>query len=307
MGGARSWKAWLRGRLPGGAAPVPIDRAASIAVVLLAAVCVVLAGAAGHGSELPWPTAAAGAFVGLVGVALVVSGRGHTGVLTLALGIGALLVWCAYLPRDAFAPAPAAAAEPAGVPLDAVDARIARALSGSGAGAAALAIGSFGPFDAGESDLSCDTEPARASVDALRDGLRRAADRRQRSVLMIVGATDRRPLTGRLLRRYGSNDGLAAARVERVLGCLAMAVGSGETAPPAVLRLLAGPVYTPDTSPQARVAEAAMALDRRVVALVLGVPGATAAVAPASAAAPPPGAPKSGAVVAAVAAPPPGL
>ncbi|HEX4235214.1 MAG TPA: hypothetical protein VH041_13015, partial [Caldimonas sp.] len=284
MAGVRAWKR-LVGRLRGGDASAAqfsgaIDRAASTAVLVLAVASVMLAGAVGLGSERFWPMTVTGALVALVGAALVAAGRGHAGVLALALGIGAVLVWCAYLPRDPGVSAPTA--ERAGMSLDAVDARIARALSGQGVSAVALASAAFGPFDAGASDLGCDAAPVRAGLDALRDGLRLAAVHGQRSLLMIVGAADRRPLAGRLLRRYGSNDGLAAARVERVLGCLALPPGNAASALPTVLRLSAGPVYTPDAMAQAKVAEAAMALDRRVVALVLGVPGATAAAGPTS-------------------------
>lgn len=134
----------------------------------------------------------------------------------------------------------------------------------------------FGPFDSGSSELDCDAEATQLSGERIRAGVRAAAARAQQSVLLVVGATDRAPLSRRLLRRYGSSAGLAAARANAVMACLFGAPSTAGTASPPrpgiVVPLVAGPAYTPGTDHDTAARVRGMGADRRVVALLLATP-----------------------------------
>ena len=127
----------------------------------------------------------------------------------------------------------------------------------------------FGPFDAGSAALDCTSASQRRAIDDVRDGLAAAASRKQRVAVVLVGSTDRTALSPALRRQYGSDAGLARARVSAVEACL-WPPGAG--APPTdVLRVISGPSYTPPGDEGASAAQRSMEADRSVRAMLVGL------------------------------------
>jgi hypothetical protein len=104
--------------------------------------------------------------------------------------------------------------------LAAMEAKIDRLVKGRPPDPTTLQAIGFDGFESGSDLLDCDGEAVRKGLDTLLDGLARARERGQRSLLVLIGTTDRTPLRHALEKRYGSNAGLAVARAEAVRACL---------------------------------------------------------------------------------------
>lgn len=126
----------------------------------------------------------------------------------------------------------------------------------------------FGGFAQGKADFRCDDLSIQRSLAELRRAASTVHGSGGQSVLLLVGATDRAQLADTLLKQYGSNSGLARARVDAVEECLQ------RTGPqlPEVVRLISGPAYTPAKADSEALAQLGMAQDREVRALLLGFP-----------------------------------
>jgi hypothetical protein len=170
--------------------------------------------------------------------------------------------------------------------LAAMDAKIDRYLKKRQLDPSVIAAASFGGFDSGSDDLDCDGESARRALNLLLDGVERARERGQRSILVLIGMTDRMPLNYKLQKRYGSSAGLAGARADAVRSCLDAVSGGARrtTQTMETVRLTTGPTYTPQVGESGSAEAARMAQDRQVSALLFSLPvtAATPASAPAS-------------------------
>lgn len=90
--------------------------------------------------------------------------------------------------------------------------------------------------------------------------------------MLLVGGTDRKPLSAALRARYENNTGLARARVNAIERCLGLGGdGAGSTLRPEVIRLVTGPSYTPTSQDPDAIVRANLAEDREVRVLVLGL------------------------------------
>ena len=141
---------------------------------------------------------------------------------------------------------------------------------------AMLASGRFGSFGEGVEKFDCAEASNRQSIGDVNTGIARSRERQLQAVVLLVGGTDRKPLSQPLRRRFESNAGLARARVSEVERCLDLVspqTGAGQAIrPPEVIRLITGPSYTPGSDETADVASKRMAEDREVRAFVIGVP-----------------------------------
>jgi hypothetical protein len=140
---------------------------------------------------------------------------------------------------------------------------------------AMLASGRFGGFGDGVELFDCKDAANQETVADINAGIARTRERQLQAVVLLVGGTDRRPLSQALRRRFESNAGLARARVNEVERCLDLspAQGAGPALrPPEVIRLITGPSYTPGSQEAADVMSKKMAEDREVRAFVIGVP-----------------------------------
>lgn len=184
------------------------------------------------------------------GVALCASGLFWRGALILAAGVAAAFtpwIFATDARADVAESTPRGAQHSASVVL--VSAR-------------------FGGFAPGLADFRCDDPSIQRSLAELRKAVSAEHGSGGQSVLLLVGATDRTPLADPLLKQYGSNSGLARARVAAVEKCLQW------TGPqlPEVVRLITGPAYTPAQADSEALAQWGMAQDREVRALLLGFP-----------------------------------
>ena len=132
-----------------------------------------------------------------------------------------------------------------------------------------LASARFGPFATGDDTIDCRRAEHVHAVADIRSALEDAQGRQQRVLLLLVGGTDRTPLTPALRQRFGSDAGLARARVSAAEGCLS-AQGSTPLVPD-VLRLISGPAYTPASPAASDASHQAMADDRVVRVVVVGL------------------------------------
>lgn len=138
-----------------------------------------------------------------------------------------------------------------------------------------LASGRFGSFGEGVERFDCNEAANHQAITDVNIGLARARERKLQAIVLLVGGTDRKPLSQPLRKRFESNAGLARARVSEVERCLEL----NSTQPPAqpsrqpeVIRLVTGPSYTPGAQEAADVESKRMAEDREVRAFVIGVP-----------------------------------
>ena len=133
----------------------------------------------------------------------------------------------------------------------------------------ALVSAQFGPFESGGATLDCRSAAQSKAISDIRDALKAAADRKQRVAVVLVGSTDRTPLLPALRLQYGSDAGLARARISAVEVCL---WPSGAAAAPSdVLRVISGPAYTPTAPQAASAAQRSMESDRYVRVLLVGL------------------------------------
>ena len=134
----------------------------------------------------------------------------------------------------------------------------------------ALVSTQLGPFESGGATLHCESAAQSKAVSEIRDALKAAADGKQRVAVVLVGSTDRTPLLPALRRQYGSDAGLARARIAAVEGCL---WPPGAAAVPSdVLRVVTGPAYTPGGAQAASTAQRSMEGDRYVRVMLVGLP-----------------------------------
>lgn len=195
--------------------------------------------------------------------------QGH---LVLSVGIVLLIVAILlWLP-----PTIRVAEEPEFSSVAAIDAKVDRFLKAQQTDSSVLAAATVGGFKQGDAVLACDDEATRVSLMPLLDAAETVRKRGQRSVLLLIGMTDRTPLKPALKQQYESNVALAAARVDAVRACLrADAPHMAETVQ--ILRLTTGPAYSPQVREAAPAETAKLALDRQVSALLFSLPVAAAA------------------------------
>lgn len=129
-----------------------------------------------------------------------------------------------------------------------------------------LLTAQFGPFASGSDALDCNSATRSQAVSDVRAALEDAGRRNQRAAVLLVGSTDRTALTPALRRKYGSDAGLARARIAAVERCLWPP--GVTTVPSDVLRVISGPAYAPVEPEAASAALRGMEGDR-VVRLVL--------------------------------------
>ncbi|HEY2560047.1 MAG TPA: hypothetical protein VGI48_10105 [Caldimonas sp.] len=134
-----------------------------------------------------------------------------------------------------------------------------------------LARARFGGFGDGVERFDCLDAANHDAIGSVNQGIAMGRERGQQLMVLLVGGTDRRPLSPALRRRFESNTGLARARVAEVERCLDLTV-SGDRRVPEVIRLVTGPSYTPIERPADEVERQRMANDREVQAFVIGVP-----------------------------------
>jgi hypothetical protein len=137
---------------------------------------------------------------------------------------------------------------------------------GSGATPKLLGSHRFEGFASGASTLACPPGEALADLRGKVQTLPKGED----VVVLAVGGTDREPLGPPLRRQLESNAGLARARVDTALGCLALKLPEGASL--RVLPLVTGPAYTPQRDASPAAAAQAMQADRAVDLHVLAVP-----------------------------------
>jgi len=132
-----------------------------------------------------------------------------------------------------------------------------------------LASERFGPFASGSDSLDCSSSELAQGMTNIRTAVADAQRREQRTLLVLVGGIDRTSLLPSLQQRYGSDAGLARARVSAVEKCLSAA--GGTPLPSDVLRVVTGPGYTPAAPGASDAARQGMADDRVVRVVVLGL------------------------------------
>ena len=134
-----------------------------------------------------------------------------------------------------------------------------------------LARARFGGFGEGVERFDCLDAANQKAIGDVNSGIALGRERGQQLMVLLVGGTDRRPLSPALRRRFESNTGLARARVAEVERCLDLTVG-GDRRVPEVIRLVTGPAYTPNERSADEEERQRMANDREVQAFVIGVP-----------------------------------
>jgi hypothetical protein len=138
-----------------------------------------------------------------------------------------------------------------------------------------LVSGRFGGFGEGVELFDCNELANRRTVTKINAAIASTRERQLQAVVVLVGGTDRKPLSLALRRRFESNAGLARARVNEVEHCLDLAPaqtpGSAQR-PPEVIRLITGASYTSGSQEGTDVVSKKMAEDREVRAFVIGVP-----------------------------------
>ncbi len=226
-----------------------------------------------------WPVTLVGALVVAVGVAAWRRGKRSPWVCAYTvIGLAAMIA-AQGMPSLSLPVKAAGDMEiTVGADLNALlDMRLKQPLGGGGrAELGVLATARIGPFASGEDALDC-ADPAQAQALAdLRAALADAQQRQQRVLLLLVGTTDRAPLLPTLRQRFGSDAGLARARVSAVERCLRLPPALSAKAPPLtdVLRVISGPAYTPASAAASAAAQQGMAEDRVVRAVLVGLQAA---------------------------------
>ncbi|NML30149.1 hypothetical protein HHL14_04810 [Paraburkholderia sp. G-4-1-8] len=133
----------------------------------------------------------------------------------------------------------------------------------------------FPVFEKGLYRMDCGTDEARAKLARIHDAIAHAVQGRMKSVVFLIGSTDRTPLTKKFAAQFESNSALASARVATVETCLRATFAADKPllAPaPEIERFVSGPHYIANPTGPDRDAESLMAADRNVNVLVLGFP-----------------------------------
>lgn len=134
-----------------------------------------------------------------------------------------------------------------------------------------LASARFAGFGEGIERFDCLDAANRDAISSVNEGITKGWERGQQLLVLLVGSTDRLPLSPALRRRFESNAGLARARVAEVERCLDLKV-TGERRAPEIIRLVTGPAYTPVDRANDDEDRKQMANDREVQAFVIGMP-----------------------------------
>ena len=130
-----------------------------------------------------------------------------------------------------------------------------------------------GGFAEGADGFNC-TVPANAAlIERINSAIRRVQTKESQPVLFLVGSADRTALSSPLRAQFGSNTGLARARVTAVEHCLTLTGGPDGSRQPVVMRLVTGPSYTPKVIGTKHPSNTSQAQeqDREVQAFVVGV------------------------------------
>lgn len=140
-------------------------------------------------------------------------------------------------------------------------------------GRSQLALVASARFDGvgdGIETFDCKAERNAKPVDEINRGILEDGERNLQTVVLLVGSTDRKPLSPALRGRFASNAGLARARarVDDVERCLTVAA---RQSPSQLIRLVTGSSYTP-AQESAEVASKKMGEDRDVLIFVLSLP-----------------------------------
>lgn len=129
-------------------------------------------------------------------------------------------------------------------------------------------VARFGPFAPGGATLDCQSADVTQAIGNVRDAMRTAVANHQRPTLLMIGSTDRQRLAEDLRRQYGSDAGLASARVTEVKRCLASS--APDLSVPEGLTLISGPLYTPANGAVDKARLQRLADDRMVRVLIVG-------------------------------------
>ena len=130
----------------------------------------------------------------------------------------------------------------------------------------------FGGFGEGLEAFDCKRPSNAQLVSKTNTAINGAQSRALQPIVLLVGGTDRKPLSAPLRARYENNTGLARARVNAVERCLGFeGEPAGSTLRPEVIRLVTGPSYTPTSHDPDAIVRAKLAEDREVRVLILGL------------------------------------
>jgi hypothetical protein len=212
---------------------------------------------AGTISGWRWLTVGAGLLLVAVGVPLLISGKSRlSGGALVASGIAAAALPNLSVPLHAeFRIDPSVDFKL--LPED-LKITIERLLKGQ-AQSALLESGPFVGFGEGLETFQCGDTTNAETASKIKSALGLARARGLQPLLLLVGSTDRTPLSPALRARFESNTGLARARVAAAEKCLGL-----DPQDPGVIRLVSGPAYTLGTRDSPKVAEGQMAKDRAV-------------------------------------------
>ncbi|NML96637.1 hypothetical protein HHL24_01480 [Paraburkholderia sp. RP-4-7] len=133
----------------------------------------------------------------------------------------------------------------------------------------------FPAFEKGSYRMDCGKDEVQAKLARIHDAITRAEQNRMKTVVFLIGSTDRTPLTKKFASQFESNSALAGARVAAVETCLRATLAAGNSssaATPEIERFVSGPLYIAKADKRSSDAENLMAADRNVSVLVLGFP-----------------------------------
>jgi hypothetical protein len=130
----------------------------------------------------------------------------------------------------------------------------------------------FSPFAVGTAQRNCgiDRNDQQAIANALR-AIRSVKDNGLSPLVILIGGTDRVPLSARYRKQYESNSGLGQARAATIKQCLTNVIDDALRESVRFVTLDAGPGYTPSEHQESSADEQERANDRTVRALVMGV------------------------------------
>src|SRR5262249_31178102 len=114
----------------------------------------------------------------------------------------------------------------------------------------------FGGFGEGVERFDCGDTSNLQTLAEINAAIARAPEQGSPPIILLIGSTDPRLLSSSLQRRFGSNAGLARARVTEVERCLHLQPEpqGGAVSAPEIIQLTTGPSYTPETPDPAQVA-----------------------------------------------------
>jgi hypothetical protein len=133
----------------------------------------------------------------------------------------------------------------------------------------------FSDFQKGSAVLDCDRSDVAGKINGLFEAIQSGKNKGLRSIVFLIGSTDRDPLSKDLGRQFESNTGLASSRVSAVEHCLQAKLAPENwpaNAAPEIARFVFGPAYVPRIRDSQGVEKSLMAADRSVSVLVLGFP-----------------------------------